>query len=95
MKKKEESNKKIRGGLSSDSKLIESIKYSDTNNVAVMEHVVSGSENVNTIKAKFSLEELARNRGDAMLRYKEKKKTRRYISFRFMNRNKRMLFVLK
>ena len=43
---------------------------------------MSGSESVVTIKDKVSLEELAKNRGDAMLRYKEKKKTRRYIIFR-------------
>lgn len=82
--KKEEINKKARGGLSSESKLIESITYSGTNKVAVMEHLVNGSENVSTIKAKISLEELAKNRGDAMLRYKEKKKTRRYISFTYL-----------
>jgi hypothetical protein len=70
-KKKEESNKNARGGLS--------ITYSGTNEVGVIENLVS--ENVSTIKAKVSLEELAKNRGDAMLRYKEKKKTRRYINF--------------
>ncbi|KAJ1392902.1 CCT domain [Sesbania bispinosa] len=78
VKNKEESNKKTRGGLSSDSKLVESITFSSTNNVAVMQHLVSGTENVSTIKTKVSLEELAKNRGDAMLRYKEKKKSRRY-----------------
>ncbi|CAJ1789964.1 unnamed protein product [Sphenostylis stenocarpa] len=77
-KKKEESNKKARGGLSSESKLLESIPYSATNNVVVMEHLVGGNDNVSTLKARVSLEELAKNRGDAMLRYKEKKKTRRY-----------------
>ncbi|XP_061362440.1 zinc finger protein CONSTANS-LIKE 15-like [Gastrolobium bilobum] len=78
VKEKEESNKKARGGLSSESKLTESITYSGTNKVATVEHFVSGSENVSFIKAKVNLEELAKNRGDAMLRYKEKKKTRRY-----------------
>ncbi|TKY63005.1 Zinc finger protein CONSTANS 14 [Spatholobus suberectus] len=76
--KKEEGNKKARGGLSSESKLLESIPYSSTNNVLVMEHLVGGNENVSTLKARVSLEELAKNRGDAMLRYKEKKKSRRY-----------------
>ncbi|XP_047159578.1 zinc finger protein CONSTANS-LIKE 14-like [Vigna umbellata] len=80
-KKKEESNKKARGGLSSESKLLESIPYSDTNNVVVMEHLVGGNANVSTLKARVSVEELAKNRGNAMLRYKEKKKSRRYISF--------------
>ncbi|KAG2405185.1 Zinc finger protein [Vigna angularis] len=77
-KKKEESNKKARGGLSSESKLLESIPYSDTNNVVVMEHLVGGNANVSTLKARVSVEELAKNRGNAMLRYKEKKKSRRY-----------------
>ncbi|KAL1314573.1 hypothetical protein HN51_041378 [Arachis hypogaea] len=76
--KNEESNKKPRGGLSSESKLVEPITYSSTNNAAYMEHLVSGSENVSTIKDKVNFEELTKNRGDAMLRYKEKKKTRRY-----------------
>ncbi|XP_057437577.1 zinc finger protein CONSTANS-LIKE 14-like isoform X2 [Lotus japonicus] len=76
VKKKEESNKKTRGGLSSESKFIESMTYSDTN--MVMEHLACGNENMSTINAKVSLEELAKNRGNAMLRYKEKKKTRRY-----------------
>jgi len=49
--------------------------------VVVMEHLVGGNANVNTLKARVSLEELAKNRGNAMLRYKEKKKSRRYISF--------------
>ncbi|XP_027352034.1 zinc finger protein CONSTANS-LIKE 15-like [Abrus precatorius] len=77
-KKKEESNNKARDGFSSESNLIESITYSGTNNVTNMEHLVGGSENVSSLKAKISLEELAKNRGNAMLRYKEKKKTRRY-----------------
>ncbi|KAK7336131.1 hypothetical protein VNO77_16664 [Canavalia gladiata] len=77
-KKKEESNKKAGGAVSTESTLIESITYSGTNKVAFMEHLVGGSENVSTLKTKVSLEELAKNRGNAMLRYKEKKKTRRY-----------------
>lgn len=95
MKKKEESNKKTRGGgFSSESKLIESIKYSDTK-VPVMEHLLGGSENVSTTKAKVSLEELAKNRGDAMLRYKEKKKTRRYIYLIFTCRQQVQLNIYR
>ncbi|KAI4350460.1 hypothetical protein L6164_004914 [Bauhinia variegata] len=71
---KEESNKKPRDEFSSVSKLMESIIYSGT----VMEHHVGGSENSNMVTTKVNTEELAKNRGDAMLRYKEKKKTRRY-----------------
>lgn len=78
VKKKVESNKKTRDGLSSESKLIESITYSGADSVPVMEHLLSGSENVSNINAKIGLEEHTRNRGDAMLRYKEKKKTRRF-----------------
>lgn len=76
-KKKEDSNKKSRGALSLESKLFESTPYSGTNSVGVMEHLVGGNENVSTY-TKVRMEELAKNRGDAMLRYKEKKKTRRY-----------------
>lgn len=76
--KKKEESKRAKGGLSSESKLFESIPYSGTNNVVAMEHLVGGNECFSTLKARVSLEELAKNRGDAMLRYKEKKKTRRY-----------------
>lgn len=80
MKKKVESNKKTRDGLPTESKLVESITYNGAaDNVPVMEYLLSGSENVSNINGKVSLEEQVRNRGDAMLRYKEKKKTRRYI----------------
>ncbi|KAK2361607.1 hypothetical protein P8452_65292 [Trifolium repens] len=78
VKKKVESNKKTRDELSSESRLIESITYSGADKVPVMDHLLSGSEYVSNINAKVSLEEQARNRGDAMLRYKEKKKTRRF-----------------
>ncbi|KAK2415202.1 zinc finger protein CONSTANS-LIKE [Trifolium repens] len=78
VKKKVESNKKIRDELSSESRLIESITYGGADKVPVMDHLLSGSEYVSNINAKVSLEEQARNRGDAMLRYKEKKKTRRF-----------------
>lgn len=37
-----------------------------------------GGEKLATSLTKADLELLAKNRGDAMLRYKEKKKTRRY-----------------
>ena len=70
-KKKEENNKKAKGGLSSESKLFESIPYNGTNNVVVMEHLVGGNENVGTLTARVSLEELAKNRGDAMLQLSE------------------------
>lgn len=80
MKKKVESNKKTRDGLPTESKLVESITYSGAaDNVPVLEYLLSGNENVSNINAKGNLEEQVRNRGDAMLRYKEKKKTRRYI----------------
>ncbi|KAI4348363.1 hypothetical protein L6164_009095 [Bauhinia variegata] len=71
---KEESYKKPRDGLSSGSNLIESMIYNGT----VMEHFVGGSEDANMVRPKVSADELAKNRGDAMLRYMEKKKTRRY-----------------
>ncbi|RDX81775.1 Zinc finger protein CONSTANS-LIKE 14, partial [Mucuna pruriens] len=77
-KKKEERNKKAKGGLSAESILFESIPFSGINKVVVMEHLVGANEDVSTLKARVSLEELAKNRGDAMLRYKEKKKTRRF-----------------
>ncbi|CAK8542703.1 unnamed protein product [Lathyrus sativus] len=79
VKKKVESNKKTRDGLPTESKLVESLTYSSAaDNVPVMEYLLSGGENVSNINGKVSLEEQARNRGDAMLRYKEKKKTRRF-----------------
>nr|XP_027188462.1 zinc finger protein CONSTANS-LIKE 15-like isoform X2 [Cicer arietinum] len=77
VKEKVESNKKTKDGLSSQSKLTKSITHGTNNIVPVMEPLLSGSENDSNIKAKVILEEQARNRGDAMLRYKEKKKTRR------------------
>ena len=76
--KKGESNKKPRCGLSPESDLVESIMYSGMAHVPMMEHFVVGSDNANTVTPKISLEEQAKNRGDAMLRYKQKKKTRRY-----------------
>ncbi|KAI5428042.1 hypothetical protein KIW84_033160 [Lathyrus oleraceus] len=79
VKKKVDSNKKTRDGLPTESKLVESITYNGAaDNVPVMEYLLSGSENVSNINGKVSLEEQVRNRGDAMLRYKEKKKTRRF-----------------
>lgn len=85
VKEKVESNKKTKDGLSSQSKLTKSITHGTNNIVPVMEPLLSGSENDSNIKAKVILEEQARNRGDAMLRYKEKKKTRRYISLNIRN----------
>lgn len=80
--KKEESKKKDREGtLSSESKLIESIMK-----VRVMDDVGGGSESGSSSGSMsmiptVSLEEIAKNRGDAKLRYREKKKTRRYGRF--------------
>ncbi|KAF7819366.1 zinc finger protein CONSTANS-LIKE 15-like [Senna tora] len=70
--KKEESKKKGRVGMlcSSESTLIESIMKED-----VEDRSESGSS---SMIPKVRLEEIAKNRGDAMLRYREKKKTRRY-----------------
>ncbi|WVZ07653.1 hypothetical protein V8G54_020999 [Vigna mungo] len=81
-KKKEESNKKARGGLSSESKLLESIPYSDTNNVVVMEHLVGGNANVSTLKARVSVEEY-----DKHIRYESRKAradTRKRVRGRFV-----------
>ncbi|KAJ7971716.1 CONSTANS-like zinc finger protein [Quillaja saponaria] len=69
--KNEVRNHDIRGGLSSESTMIESLICNGT-----MEHLLGTGENANRGKADFQLDVLAKNRGDAMLRYKEKKKTR-------------------
>ena len=65
------SNKKTRCVLSSESNLIES---------PMVVPLVVGNDNANIVTPRISSEELAKNRGNAMLRYKEKKKTRRYSS---------------
>ncbi|KAI3730791.1 hypothetical protein L1987_61968 [Smallanthus sonchifolius] len=49
-----------------------------SNDIQFTEQNVTGFEKLATPLAKADLELLAKNRGDAMLRYKEKKKTRRY-----------------
>ncbi|XP_076908193.1 zinc finger protein CONSTANS-LIKE 15-like [Bidens hawaiensis] len=49
-----------------------------SNDIQFTEQNVIGSEKLATSLTKADLELLAKNRGDAMLRYKEKKKTRRY-----------------
>ncbi|XP_076884048.1 zinc finger protein CONSTANS-LIKE 15-like [Bidens hawaiensis] len=49
-----------------------------SNDIQFTDQNVIGSEKLATSLTKADLELLAKNRGDAMLRYKEKKKTRRY-----------------
>ncbi|XP_076952367.1 zinc finger protein CONSTANS-LIKE 15-like [Bidens hawaiensis] len=49
-----------------------------SNDIQFTEQNVIGAEKLATPLTKADLELLAKNRGDAMLRYKEKKKTRRY-----------------
>ncbi|XWS30553.1 hypothetical protein CRYUN_Cryun24cG0128200 [Craigia yunnanensis] len=64
---------------SSDSKVVEPLKCEGTKYFQVMElHIMAGSEPMNEAKAKVDMELLAKNRGNAMLRYKEKKKHRKY-----------------
>ncbi|EOY02900.1 B-box type zinc finger protein with CCT domain, putative [Theobroma cacao] len=66
-------------GSSSDSKVVEPLKCDSTRYVQVMEHLVlAGGESMNEAKAKIDMELLAQSRGNAMLRYQEKKKHRRY-----------------
>lgn len=50
-----------------------------SNEIQFSEPNVSGVEKLATSLTKADMELLAKNRGDAMLRYKEKKKTRRYF----------------
>lgn len=49
-----------------------------SNDIQFMEQNVTMGEKMATSLPKVDMELLAKNRGDAMLRYKEKKKTRRY-----------------
>ncbi|XP_022739559.1 zinc finger protein CONSTANS-LIKE 14-like [Durio zibethinus] len=66
-------------GSSSDSKVVEPLKHDGSRYVQVMEPpVLAGSESMNETKAKVDMELLAQNRVNAMLRYKEKKKHRKY-----------------
>ncbi|XP_022751839.1 zinc finger protein CONSTANS-LIKE 14-like [Durio zibethinus] len=75
----EESNDVPLVGSSSDFKVAEPLKCDGTRFVQVMEHhILAGSDSMNEGKAKVDAELLAQNRGNAMLRYKEKKKHRRY-----------------
>ncbi|OMO85499.1 Zinc finger, B-box [Corchorus capsularis] len=75
----EESNNVPVVGSSSDSKVVEPLKSDSNRYVQVMEHCVpAGNESINEARTKFDMELLAQNRGNAMLRYKEKKKNRRY-----------------
>ncbi|KAL8224501.1 hypothetical protein R6Q57_019976 [Mikania cordata] len=52
--------------------------YGGSNDIHFTEQNVTGVEKLATSLTKADMELLAKNRGDAMLRYKEKKKTRRY-----------------
>ena len=62
--------------------MVEPLKCEGTRYFQVMEHpILAGSESMNEAKAKVDMELLAQNRGNAMLRYKEKKKHRRYKIF--------------
>ncbi|XP_052485527.1 zinc finger protein CONSTANS-LIKE 14 [Gossypium raimondii] len=79
----EESNNVGVVGSLSDSKVVESLETptcDSTRYVQVMEHpIVGGSEVMNyEAKTNVDMEPLAQNRDNAMLRYKEKKKHRRY-----------------
>ena len=47
---------------------------------AKQQPLLASSDNVNGVIKNFDMELLAQNRGQAMLRYKEKKKTRRHSS---------------
>ncbi|XVF57714.1 hypothetical protein PTKIN_Ptkin07bG0004800 [Pterospermum kingtungense] len=76
----EESNNVPVLGSISDSKVVEPLKCDGTRYFQVMEYpILAGCDSTNEGKAKVDTELLARNRGKAMLRYKEKKKHRRYI----------------
>ncbi|XP_030953479.1 zinc finger protein CONSTANS-LIKE 15-like [Quercus lobata] len=48
---------------------------------AKQQPLLASSDNVNGVIKNFDMELLAQNRGQAMLRYKEKKKTRRYYKY--------------
>ncbi|KAI3816706.1 hypothetical protein L1987_16410 [Smallanthus sonchifolius] len=52
--------------------------YGGSNDIQFTEQNATGGEKLATPLTKADIELLAKNRGDAMLRYKEKKKTRRY-----------------
>lgn len=53
----------------------------DKGNIATTEQpFLMGSDSLRTVGTKASMELLAQNRGNAMLRYKEKKKNRRYVT---------------
>lgn len=79
----ESNNVPVAPGSSSDSKVAEPLKVEGgaKYNFQVMEHdhILAATESMNEAKAKVDhMELLAQNRGNAMLRYKEKKKLRRY-----------------
>ncbi|XVF59962.1 hypothetical protein PTKIN_Ptkin08bG0004600 [Pterospermum kingtungense] len=77
----EESNNVAVAGSSSDSKVAEPLKVEGAKYFQIMDqdhHFLAANESKNEAKAKVDMELLAQNRGNAMLRYKEKKKHRRY-----------------
>ncbi|XVE67633.1 hypothetical protein DITRI_Ditri09bG0003900 [Diplodiscus trichospermus] len=75
----EESNNVPVMGSSSESMVGEPLKCQGTRYFQFMEHhILAASEPMNEAKAKVDMQLLAQNRGNAMLRYKEKKKHRRY-----------------
>uniref|UniRef100_A0A5B6YP87 Putative zinc finger protein CONSTANS-LIKE 14-like isoform X1 n=1 Tax=Davidia involucrata TaxID=16924 RepID=A0A5B6YP87_DAVIN len=66
-------------GPSLEFRLVEPKTYSSASNFQFGEQpFLAGNETIKTETAKVNMGLLARNRGNAMLRYKEKKKTRRY-----------------
>nr|POE96667.1 zinc finger protein constans-like 15 [Quercus suber] len=79
---KEESFNKSKLELPPKSMLTEPKTCSSTGHVlAKQQPLLASSDNVNGVIKNFGMELLAQNRGQAMMRYKEKKKTRRYCKY--------------
>ncbi|KAL0014627.1 hypothetical protein SO802_001696 [Lithocarpus litseifolius] len=79
---KEESFNKSKVELPPKSMLTEPKTCGSTGHVlAKQQPLLASSDNVNGVIKNFDMELLAQNRGPAMLRYKEKKKTRRYDKY--------------
>ncbi|KAK4603164.1 hypothetical protein RGQ29_011938 [Quercus rubra] len=79
---KEESFNKSKVELPAKSMLTEPKTCSITGHVpAKQQPLLASSDNVNGVIKNFDMELLAQNRGQAMLRYKEKTKTRRYYKY--------------
>lgn len=75
----EESRNMSMMGSVLESKLVETQNFNGARFVEVAEHpILVSCEAMNLAKSKVDMELLAKSRGDAMLRYKEKKKHRRY-----------------